>query len=147
MSPIAIRDVRAGDAADIARLCTQLGYPAEGSSIPARLEHLAQREDARAVVAIVDGAVVGLETMHYRYTLNHDAPVGQITMLVVDEAARGTGAGRALVDEAESWVKARGCDRIIVNTALHRSGAHAFYEKLGYTHGGRRYGKDFSHHG
>jgi hypothetical protein len=30
-----------------------------------------------------------------------------------------------------------------VTTALQRAGAHAFYERIGYRHTGRRYGKDF----
>ena len=51
---------------------------------------------------------------------------------------------RALVDEAEAWARAQGCRRIIVTTALHRTGAHAFYERIGYAHTGRRYGKDFA---
>jgi GNAT superfamily N-acetyltransferase len=147
MAPPVVRDARWEDAKEIARLSTQLGYPAEASSIPARLARLAACNDDRTLVAQVGNAIVGLETIHVRFTLNHDAPLGQITMLVIDEAHRGTGAGRALVTAAEEWVRERGCDRIIVNTALHRAGAHAFYERLGYTHGGRRYGKELSHHG
>ena len=147
MAKLVVRDAGAADAGDIARLSTQLGYPAEPASIHGRLERLAAGDDARVLVAIDGDTIVGVETVHIRYTLNHDAPLGQITMLVIDEHHRGTGAGRALVAAAEAWVRSRGCDRIIVNTALHRAGAHAFYEKLGFTHGGRRYGKEFSHHG
>jgi GNAT superfamily N-acetyltransferase len=146
MSTLVIRNARPNDAPAIAKLCTQLGYPADESSIPARLERLTSSTDAWTFVAQMGDDVVGVETAAVRFTLNHDAPLGQITMLVIDEAHRGSGAGRALVEAAEAWVCERGCDRIIVNTALHRAGAHAFYERLGYTHGGRRYGKDFSHH-
>jgi GNAT superfamily N-acetyltransferase len=147
MTALVIRDAVAADAGDIARLSTQLGYPADAASIPGRLERLAGSDDARTLVAVDGDTIVGVETVHVRFTLNHDAPLGQITMLVIDEAHRGTGAGRALVRAAEAWVQERGCDRIIVNTALHRAGAHAFYETLGFTHGGRRYGKELSHHG
>ena len=145
MTKLIVRDARAADAGDIARLSTQLGYPADAAAIPARLVRLADSADNRTLVAVDGDVVVGVETVHLRMTLNHDAPLGQITMLVVDETHRGTGAGRALVEAAEAWVAQQGCDRIIVNTALHRAGAHAFYERLGYTHGGRRYGKEFSH--
>jgi GNAT superfamily N-acetyltransferase len=146
MTRLIVRDARAEDATDIARLSTQLGYPADAASIPARLIHLASNGDDRTLIAQHGDSIIGVETVHVRFTLNHDAPLGQITMLVIDEDHRGTGAGRALVDAAEAWVRERGCDRIVVNTALHRAGAHAFYEKLGFTHGGRRYGKELSHH-
>jgi len=43
----------------------------------------------------------------------------------------------------EHWARSRGCHRIVVTTALKRAEAHAFYERLGYRHTGRRYGKDF----
>jgi GNAT superfamily N-acetyltransferase len=62
---------------------------------------------------------------------------------VVEESMRGTGVGRAIVDEAERWARERDCHRIVVTTALRRADAHAFYERIGYTHTGRRYAKDF----
>jgi GNAT superfamily N-acetyltransferase len=95
-------------------------------------------------VATSGNAVAGLATVHLRYTLNHEAPIAQLTLLVVDEAHRTRGVGRALVAAAEDWVRSRGAKRFVVTTALRRADAHAFYEKLQFTHTGRRYGKDFS---
>ena len=140
---VTVRDAVPGDAVAMARLCVQLGYPAESSVMPARLARLAADPDARALVATHADDVVGLVTVHLRHTINHEAPIGQITLLVVDEAIRSRGAGRALVEAAETWARSRGTKRITVTTALDRSGAHAFYEKVGYSHTGRRYGKDF----
>ena len=51
---------------------------------------------------------VGLATVHFRHTINHEAPIAQITLLVVDEAQRSRGVGRALVEEAERWAHAQG---------------------------------------
>ena len=140
---VAIRDAVPSDADAIARLCGQLGYPAESSDMPRRLARLSADPNARAFVAMREDDVVGLVTVHLRYTINHEAPIGQITLLVVDEATRSRGAGRALVEAAETWAQSRGTQRITVTTALNRAGAHAFYEKVGYSHTGRRYGKDF----
>jgi len=97
----------------------------------------------RVIVGVIDDAAVGLATIHVRHTINHEAPIGQLTLLVVDERVRGQGIGRILVAESEAWARARGCKRFVVTTALRRTEAHAFYERLGYTHTGRRYGKDF----
>jgi GNAT superfamily N-acetyltransferase len=76
--------------------------------------------------------------------MNHEAPIGQLTLLVVDERHRSRGVGRTLVAAAEEWARARGAKRFVVTTALRRADAHAFYEKLEFKHTGRRYGKDFS---
>jgi GNAT superfamily N-acetyltransferase len=140
---VLVREATAADADAMARLCTQLGYAASGNVMPARLARLSADPNARALVAVYGDAVVGLVTAHLRNTLNHEAPIAQITLLVVDEAVQTRGAGSALVHAAEEWARSRGARRVAVTTALARSGAHAFYEKVGYAHTGRRYGKDF----
>ena len=140
---VRVREAVGADAEAMARLCVQLGYPADSSDMPARLARLSDDPNARAFVATDGKRVVGLLTVHLRNTLNHEAPIGQITLLVVDEAIRTRGAGRALVEAAEEWARSRGTTRITVTTALDRNGAHAFYEKVGYSHTGRRYGKNF----
>lgn len=143
VSTLVVRDARVTDDVAIAALCEQLGYPVAPGVMPARLDRLARDANAQVFVAALDTRVVGLETVHVRYTLNHEAPIAQITLLVVDESTRGIGAGRALVEAAERFARDRGAKRIVVTTALHRAGAHAFYERVGYAHTGRRYGKDF----
>jgi GNAT superfamily N-acetyltransferase len=141
---VLVRDARESDADALARLCTQLGYATNASAMPDRVARLGEDPNARALVAERDGQVIGLATIHLRFTMNHEAPIAQLTLLVVDEANRSHGVGRALVNSAEQWAKERGSRRINVTTALHRGDAHAFYERMSYAHTGRRYGKDFS---
>jgi GNAT superfamily N-acetyltransferase len=138
-----VREASDEDAEALARLCTQLGYPAESTDMPARLEKLSADPNARILVATDGNDVVGFATVHLRNTMNHPTPIAQLTLLVVDERARGRGVGRVLVEHAESWARERGARRIAVTTALDRAGAHAFYERIGYTHTGRRYAKTF----
>jgi GNAT superfamily N-acetyltransferase len=144
-SDLTFRDATRHDAVALARLCTQLGHPAAADDMPRRVAGLAADWNACAIVAessqLAD--LVALATVHIRTTLNHAAPLAQLTLLVVDERVRGTGVGRAIVEEAERWARARGCKRLIVTTALRRTDAHAFYERIGFTHTGRRYAKDF----
>jgi GNAT superfamily N-acetyltransferase len=139
-----VRDAEERDAPAIASLCGQLGYPTPGEAVVPRIDRLRENGQARVVVAVIGDATVGVATIHLRHMINHEVPIGQLTLLVVDERVRGQGIGRILVAEAEAWARARGCKRFVVTTALRRADAHAFYEKLGYTHTGRRYGKDFS---
>jgi GNAT superfamily N-acetyltransferase len=139
-----VRAAETQDAAALARLCTQLGYPAQPADMPARIEQLQNDPRTSALVACDGDAVVGMITTQARNTLNHAAPIAQITLLVVDETRRGSGVGRVLVEAAEDWARQRGCKRIVVTTALQRAGAHAFYERVAYAHTGRRYGKDLA---
>ena len=74
-------------------------------------------------------------------SLEYDEPAGKLAALVVDEARRGTGVGRALVEAIEAEARARGCGILFVTTAERRADAHAFYERLGLEYTGRRYAK------
>ena len=105
---VVVREAAPRDADAMARLCVQLGYPAESSVMPARLARLSSDPNARAFVAMQGDDVVGLVTVHLRYTMNHEAPIAQITLLVVDETVRSRGAGRALVEAAEEWARVAG---------------------------------------
>jgi GNAT superfamily N-acetyltransferase len=138
-----VRPAEREDAVALARLCEQMGYPSDPADMPARVAQLRDDPGVSALVAVDGDEVVGLITTHVRHTMNHAAPLAQITLLVVDEARRGKGVGRELVSAAEAWARECGCKRIVVTTALQRAGAHAFYESIHYTHTGKRYGKDF----
>jgi GNAT superfamily N-acetyltransferase len=89
--------------------------------------------DGRAVlVAERDGAVVGCLSTSVMRVLHRPAPVGRISMMVVDEALRSQGIGAALVREAERVLAEQGCYMIEVTSHVRRTEAHRFYEKLGY---------------
>jgi GNAT superfamily N-acetyltransferase len=136
-----IRPATPADAESIASLLDQLGYPASPSAVPARLLRL--REDGRseAYVAIHNDRVAGLATVHVQASLTRDENVAQLTTLVVALENRGTGVGRELVDAVEAYARRHGCGRIVVTTANHRAGAHAFYARLGWEWNGRRYAR------
>jgi aminoglycoside 6'-N-acetyltransferase I len=137
-----VRAATDADAAAMASLLAHLGYPADAAELPARLKRLRDANDD-AFVAEVDGVVVGVATVHARAVLHSARPVAQLTALVVPPEMRGRGVGRARVGVAEQWGEARGADRLVVTTALHRADAPLFYERLGFEHTGRRYVKRF----
>jgi GNAT superfamily N-acetyltransferase len=138
---IDVRPARDEDAPAVAELLGHLGYPAPPFEIPARLARLRARGDAETLVAVADGRVVGLATVHARNVLHHARPVVQLTALVVPPDMRGRGVGRALVGVVERWAADRGADRLVLTTALHRAEAPGFYERLGFEHTGRRYAR------
>ena len=56
-----------------------------------------------------------------------------ILALAVLPQAQGQGIGKSLLQGLEQETKRRGYGFIRLNSADHRLGAHAFYEKVGYT--------------
>jgi GNAT superfamily N-acetyltransferase len=137
---LTIRDVRPDDAEAIAGLLTQLGYPTEPAAVDRRLERLQVVGD-RVVVAELDGQVVGLAHLQVTPAIERDRPAAKLGALVVDEAHRGQGIGRALVEAAEAEARLRGCELLFLTTAERRDDAHAFYESLGLELTGRRYAR------
>ena len=138
-----IRDAHAADAAAIAELLAQLGYPADADAVERRLERLAVVGD-RVVVAEVDGSPAGLAHLQVTPAIEHERPVAKLGALVVDERRRGTGVGRALVQAVEQEARLRGCGVLYLTTSERRDDAHAFYESVGFERTGRRYVRTLS---
>ena len=138
-----IRDAVPADAAAIAGLLAQLGYPSEPAAVETRLDRLRIVGD-RVVVAEVDGRVAGLAHLQVSPTIERDRPAAKLGALVVDEAQRGQGIGRALVEAMEAEARLRGCELLFLTTADRRDDAHAFYERVGLERSGRRYARTLS---
>lgn len=141
MNDIHIRPATSSDAGAIARLLAQLGYPTKSADVPERLERLMVDDRAVILLAERDTQVVGLATVHILSVMNRQGDVAWLTALVVDEPARGTGVGRALVEAVEQFARQSGCERLAVTTQEHRTGAHRFYLRVGLEPAGRRFAK------
>jgi GNAT superfamily N-acetyltransferase len=131
---IQIRAPRVEDAAALARLSTQLGYPATPEQVAARLDGILP--DPAAVLFVAErasGGVAGFVHVMHQHLIEYD-PFAEIAGLVVDEDCRGLGVGRALMARAEAWALERGCRFVHVRSKISRAAAHAFYESLGYEH-------------
>lgn len=129
---IALRQMRAEDTAAVARLTTQLGYPATEDEIRRRYDLIKDRWDARLLVAQhAPNPVVGWVHVQATYLLECDARA-EIWGLVVADTARGAGVGRRLVEAAEEWALMRGLAVMAVRSNDLRTGARGFYEHLGY---------------
>jgi len=139
---IAVRDAVAGDAAAIADLVTQLGYPTALASMEPRLKRVLSLSHHRIVVAETAGAVIGVAGACVDHGVELEA-YGRITALAVDERWRGTGVGRLLVEQVERWCRERGADRVTLTSGHLRPESHKFYMALGYEANGLRFTKRF----
>ena len=67
------------------------------------------------------------------YESLYSKPGFNILALAVLPQMQGKGIGKTLLQGLEQEAKKRGYNFIRLNSADHRLGAHAFYEKVGYT--------------
>jgi GNAT superfamily N-acetyltransferase len=127
-----IRTAHLDDAAQIAELAAQLGYPVTANDMRSRLEIVVGDGDHLVIVAENhDNKIIGW--LHLTITRPLLAePASNIAGLVVDEHCRRHGVGRALMREAEAWTLARRVKWVSLRSNIMRTDAHKFYEQLGY---------------
>jgi ribosomal protein S18 acetylase RimI-like enzyme len=142
---IEIRDATPDDAEQLAPLLQALGYPTEPATLRLRLRDLiAEDPTGRVLIAVRGPEVVGFATLHGTPVLHRPTPVGRITGLAVGPGARGSGAGRLLVETAESHFRALGWARLEVTSGPTHQAAYDFYRHLGYQDHGVRFAKPLS---
>lgn len=139
---VTVREARPDDAHAIAALLGELGYPSGAEQASARLARIERDPSTVLLVAELDGEVAGLAALHLQQLIERDDLGCSLTAMVVGERFRRRGVGARLTDAIEAEARARGCERIALNTAHRRVDAHAFYEARGYEHTGRRYWKE-----
>jgi GNAT superfamily N-acetyltransferase len=139
---VAIRPAEIADAAALAELMTQLGYPTRTSEMEMRMETICADKNYATFVAVSEGQVSGMIGTRISYSFEHNSPGGAILALVVSEKIRGHGVGHELIAAAENDFAQRNIRRVAVYTHFRRSDAHEFYEKLGYTKNGFRLVKE-----
>jgi ribosomal protein S18 acetylase RimI-like enzyme len=128
---ILLRPAASIDAAAIAALFTDEGYPAGPSDIVERLERFGTSQ-SRVIVAEHDGAILGFIAVHAMARFEHDDSILRILALVVDAGARERGVGRTLMAEAERIGRELGAAFVELTAGHHRPEARQLYESLGY---------------
>jgi ribosomal protein S18 acetylase RimI-like enzyme len=139
---ISIRHAERTDAAALAGLMGELGYPTRASEMEMRLDAIFRDPEYRTFVAVAGATVCGMIGTCCMKSHEHNNVGGRIVALVVSEKHRGRGVGRALVQAAENDFIARNVRRVALTTRLTRENAHLFYENLGYAKNGFRFVKE-----
>lgn len=78
-------------------------------------------------VAYADGVAVACGGLR-----EIDGTHAEIKRMYVSPAARGTGASTAILRELEEYGRARGYDRLVLETGTRQPDAVRFYEREGY---------------
>ena len=128
-----------GDAQHIVALLAQLGYDTPIEIVRRNIALSNAKGDDAAYVAIDEfGNIVGCMGLHALTMFHLAGRLGRITALVVEEKARGSGIGHALMAAAHAWFIERGCEKFEVTSSDHRVAAHRFYARHGYARDGQR---------
>jgi GNAT superfamily N-acetyltransferase len=126
-----VRPATIEDAAAIAMLSGQLGYPVSGAALAERLTKVLARSDETVLVGHEAGVVVGWIHGAEQRFLEADVRC-ELLGLVVDQDHRRQGVGQQLVRAVEWWARNRGIKEISVRSNVVRLESHPFYERLGY---------------
>lgn len=141
MSGVAIRRAGPADLPAVLRLLHALAPAGEPGPDPERaartFARLAEYPDYAVYVAEEAGAVLGTFALLVMDNLAHGgAPAGVVENVVVDEARRGRGVGRAMLRFAMDRCAEAGCYKLVLSSNVRRKGAHRFYQGLGFVQHG-----------
>jgi GNAT superfamily N-acetyltransferase len=133
-SEVSVRRARSSDAARLAGLSGELGYPATASEMKSRLGRLTSTGD-HAVFVAENHAREVIGWLHASVTRLLEVPLcAEVNGLVVADGQRSKGAGAQLLEAAEHWARKKKCVNMSVRSNVIRERAHAFYERNGYEH-------------
>jgi GNAT superfamily N-acetyltransferase len=96
-----------------------------------RLRGAIAAEDSAVIVAVRDGAVVGICTAYIDLLSVRFGVRCWIEDLAVDPGERSTGIGRLLLERAHEWAASRGASHLELDSGEARVDAHRFYEREG----------------
>lgn len=93
-----------------------------------------ENKKALILCAKLDGKIVGyayarLEPKDWNQLLDAH---GALHDILVDEAARGQGIGRKLLERVQTDLRARGAARIVLHTAIKNRSAQALFKSCGF---------------
>lgn len=116
----------------VATLSDQLGYPVNASELSDRWQNLSHQERHALFVYEENKNVRGWIHLECVEDLIEEN-MAEIKALVVEENARGSGIGKALIEAAENWAKTYQLHTIYLNCNILRDRTHKFYVREGFT--------------
>lgn len=125
---------------DIEKLNPLLMQLSESLADPAKMaekmEKLERNKDCYLLVAenIENGDLCGsLLGVAFEDVCGACKPILLVENVVTDERYRGQGVGRGMFEAIEAWGREKECHYCILVSALTRTGAHRFYDAIGYS--------------
>ena len=137
MENILIREAREPDVARILELYREAGIEAETGFTPQeareQLASFLRYPSFRVFVAEVQGEVVGTyELLIMDNLAKRGRRSGVVEDVAVSPRLQGRGIGRAMMVHAQEQCRQAGCYKFVLSSGLQRTGAHDFYDAMGF---------------
>lgn len=130
---VAVRPCVEKDAGEIARLCSQLGFPSTQDEIQRRLELILPHQDHALMIAqLRSGRVAGWAHVH-KYQFINGEMIADLGGIIVDNNYRRNGIGGLLMKNVEQWAHESGCDTVTARSSAERKEGHLFFGHFGFT--------------
>jgi ribosomal protein S18 acetylase RimI-like enzyme len=120
------RSVTENDIDAVVALWTACGLVRPWNDARRDIDFARGKEGSDILLGFADGALVS------SVMVGHDGHRGWLYYVAVSPAFQGKGLGRATVQAAEMWLKARGIWAINLNIRSENEKVRAFYAALGY---------------
>ncbi len=101
-------------------------YPAESNHL-LDIDALLKGDVLFLVARDIGGAAVGCAALANR------GAYGEVKRMYVDEARRGLGTGRKLLEHLAMFARMSGLSELKLETGIHQPAAIALYEKVGFS--------------
>lgn len=101
-------------------------YPAESNHL-LDIDALLKGDVLFLVARDIDGAAVGCAALANR------GAYGEVKRMYVDEARRGLGTGRKLLEHLAMFARMSGLSELKLETGIHQPAAIALYENAGFS--------------
>ena len=128
-----VREAGEDDLDAVARLLEELHDPPTVVVDVRAWRSMLAQPDRTILIAELDGEPAGTADLMVLPNLTNGAlPRANVENVAVAARWRRHGVGRALIAEVERRAVEAGCYKVMLMSALHRAGAHRFYEQIGY---------------
>jgi ribosomal protein S18 acetylase RimI-like enzyme len=131
---ITIRDCRENDFQSVIPLLQQLWPERKLNLVATHAVFLSslKSEDFYYLVACLQDTMIGFCSISIRMSLYAEGNLAHIDELVVHEKFRSLGIGKLFLDAAKNIAMKRECQKLELESVLHRDDAHRFYQKNGF---------------
>jgi ribosomal protein S18 acetylase RimI-like enzyme len=123
---LAVTEIGDGDVADVVALWRRAGLIREWNDPTGDIALARRDSNATVLLGRANGAAAA------SVLVGHDGHRGWVYYVSVDPDHRAKGYGRAIMQAAEDWLRARGIVKLQLMVRGDNAQVHAFYRSLGY---------------
>ena len=126
VATLAITDISDADVADVIALWQRCGLTRPWNDPASDIALARRNQNSTVLVGRADGAIVATAMV------GHDGHRGWVYYVAVDLDRRQKGFGRAVMNAAETWLRAAGLPKLQLLVRRENAQAGAFYQSIGY---------------